>query len=105
MQCLILFTCCLGLIYFITEMTAFSIIAISIGCEFLFQKGDMPIIVSSTIVGLLFTGIYTGYKTDHVGRRTMFLYSIAFSMISSLFSAIMPSFYLIVAWRFLTGLW
>lgn len=104
-QFIILITCSLGIIYFIAEMTGFSILALSIGCEFLFIKGEMPVIITSTIVGLLFTGLYAGYKTDHIGRRTMFLYSISLSMISSFGSAMMPNFYLIVVWRFLTGLW
>lgn len=82
----------------------YSVLAMSIGCEFMFKSGEVSILVSSTFVGCLLTGYYAGYKTDLVGRRKACLYSLAFSLLTSIGSALMPNFLLLVIFRVLTGL-
>lgn len=86
-------------------MMGYSVLAISIGCEFMFKSGEVSILVSSAFMGCLLTGYYAGYKTDFVGRRkACCLYSLAFSLLTSIGSALMPNFILLVIIRLLTGL-
>lgn len=85
-------------------MVCYSVLSLSIGCEFMFKSGEVAILVSSAFVGCLLTGPYAGYKTDLVGRRKTCLYSLAFSLLGSIGSALMPNFVLLVIFRLLTGL-
>lgn len=85
-------------------MVCYSVLALSIGCEFTFKSGEVAILVSSAFLGCLLTGPYAGYKTDLVGRRKACLYSLALSVLASIGSALMPNFVLLVIFRLLTGL-
>jgi len=105
MQLLMMLTSAMIILYLNNELMGINLVNLSIDCEYSMDNTQLSILSIAAFVGLILTSSYAGYKTDHVGRRTMVIYSLMFSLVSTFFSSLMPNFYSFLFWRFVTGLW
>ncbi|XP_032598655.1 putative transporter svop-1 isoform X3 [Drosophila grimshawi] len=103
-QFLMVFACGMSGLYTTNEVMGISSMLVSIGCDFSMTKNDLSLMASAAFLGLVVSSHYWGYQADSTGRRKIMLYSLSLTMTSSIISLSMPNFYMMLIWRFITGL-
>lgn len=67
------------------------------------SPGQQTLFLSAAFAGMFAGALIWGQVADRFGRRNVFLFTVLLDAVFGLLSAIAPSFWLLVAFRFLTG--
>lgn len=76
-----------------------------ISAAFGLERGsaDATLLLTATFAGMLVGAVFWGWLADRIGRRTVFLTTVALGVVFGLLGAFAPTVALLVAARFLTG--
>lgn len=71
--------------------------------QFSLSTGDETLLLGSTLIGMIFGGIFIGYLTDLKGRRYVYLWDMLLFILFTVLSTVATSFFEILVFRLFLG--
>lgn len=102
-QYLLLLVCGLCAIAGATETVGVSVIIYSAQCDLNFSLEEKGVLVTASIVGIIFSLHITGYLCDTRGRILVLRWSMFMSICSSVISVFSANTWMLITMRFFTG--
>ena len=85
------------------DISIISVAILILQPQFSLTSTEITLLLGSTILGMIFGGVFVGYITDLKGRRYVYLWDMAFFILFAVLSAIASNYLQLLLFRLLLG--
>ena len=85
------------------DISIISVAILILKPQFSLTPTEITLLLGSTILGMIFGGVFVGYVTDLKGRRYVYMWDMAFFILFAVLSAVAASYLQLLVFRLLLG--